>query len=115
MKFPTGMFLNSLFAAGLAMLLFALAGGPNLAARLLQNWPLRALGVVSYGVYLWHVPAMMAIRHWADPSWPGVFRQMAAFGLTMLLAGLSWVLIERPILRWSRSADRGHQSPARSP
>ena len=92
--------LNTLFAAGLAGLFYCLCGTNGLAHRVLSWSPLRGLGVVSYGFYLWHVPAMMAIRQFVDPDLMPWLRQSAALALSVGLALVSWLAVERPVQRW---------------
>ncbi len=67
------------------------------------SWrPLTALGRISYSVSLYHAMALALVaaylpaghRGWVGPS--GV-------GLSILLGGLSYALVERPSLRFSRS------------
>jgi peptidoglycan/LPS O-acetylase OafA/YrhL len=91
-----------------AVLIVALATGAGAVARALTAAPLRVLGRISYGLYLWHFPVLLALRE----SLGG--RAMAArdFGgyllagafLSLLAAGLSWVLIEQPALRRAHAA-----------
>jgi peptidoglycan/LPS O-acetylase OafA/YrhL/lysophospholipase L1-like esterase len=57
--------------------------------------PLRWIGVRSYGIYLWHYPVIvMTTPAGAKPSLPTAGLQIAA---SILLAALSWQLIEEPI------------------
>jgi peptidoglycan/LPS O-acetylase OafA/YrhL len=57
--------------------------------------PLRWIGVRSYGIYLWHYPVIvMTTPDNAKPSLPMAALQIAA---SILLAALSWQLIEEPI------------------
>ncbi|TGD87391.1 acyltransferase family protein [Mycolicibacterium sp. CH28] len=72
-------------------------GGP--VARVLAVRPLVWLGVISYGVYLWHWPIFLLLNGertgWS--SWP-LFA--ARCGATLIAATLSWWLIEGPVRRW---------------
>jgi lysophospholipase L1-like esterase len=63
---------------------------------LVLGWgPLRWIGVRSYGIYLWHFPVIvMTSPVNAKPSLPLAGLQIAA---SVLLAALSWELIEEPI------------------
>jgi peptidoglycan/LPS O-acetylase OafA/YrhL len=71
-----------------------LPGG--LPARLLSVAPLRGLGRISYGVYLWHWPVYIAAN--AERTGLQSWRLFAVrVGLTLTLAGLSYILIERPV------------------
>ena len=59
--------------------------------------PLAWLGVISYGVYLWHWPLMV---WFGIPSAQGsgrLLRGAAVAVLTIVVAGLSYHLVERPI------------------
>ena len=57
--------------------------------------PLRWIGVRSYGIYLWHYPVIvMTTPAGTNPSLPTAGLQIAA---SILLAALSWQLIEEPI------------------
>jgi len=59
---------------------------------------LRFLGVVSYGIYLWHVPVQFAVRdHWDDQH--AAIRVLLSLILTAVMVTLSWKLVEKPFLR----------------
>jgi peptidoglycan/LPS O-acetylase OafA/YrhL len=67
---------------------------------ILLSWrPLVWLGVISYGVYLWHWPIFLVLNG-QRTGWSG----LSLFGLrcvaTLAAAISSWWLIERPIRRW---------------
>lgn len=67
-------------------------------------WPLRQLGKISYGVYLWHLPIFTVLALpsvlIADP-----FQKTAlAVLLTLLLCYVSWFFVEKPFLRRKRHA-----------
>jgi peptidoglycan/LPS O-acetylase OafA/YrhL len=58
------------------------------------------VGTVSYGIYLFHVPVIAGLRRLLPAAHGGageVF--LIAFPATVALASLSFVLLERPILR----------------
>ena len=56
--------------------------------------PLVALGVVSYGAYLWNYPLTLWLHETAVPAGPAL-----AVVLTIVAATLSWMLIEKPLAR----------------
>jgi peptidoglycan/LPS O-acetylase OafA/YrhL len=64
------------------------------------GWALRArpliwLGIISYGVYLWHWPIFLWIGRTTDLRGWGLF--LAQVGVTVVVAVASFVLVERPI------------------
>jgi peptidoglycan/LPS O-acetylase OafA/YrhL len=64
--------------------------------------PLRALGRISYGVYLYHLPILFSLgMNQANLNGGGVpaTRIALAVALTMGLAIVSYVVLERPLLR----------------
>ncbi len=72
-------------------------GGP--VARVLALRPLVWLGVISYGVYLWHWPIFLVLNG-ERTGWSGYGLFAARCVATLAAAGLSWWLIEQPIRRW---------------
>ncbi|MEX2100856.1 MAG: acyltransferase [Acidimicrobiia bacterium] len=72
--------------------------GVNQLASVLKLRPLVGLGIISYGVYLWHWP----IGLWVTPDNTG-FDGLALFvvrvAITLAAALLSYVLVEQPIRR----------------
>jgi len=69
------------------------------AAPLLSARPLAALGRISYGVYLWHLPLFVLADTYVPP-FPG--RDAAKFAAAIAVAAISFRFVERPFL--SRSS-----------
>jgi len=69
----------------------------SLLARIIGCRPLRQLGRISYALYLLHLPIYDMLRHWyPDASTDQI--AVATFGLGVLVATLSWRLIESRVL-----------------
>lgn len=82
----------------------------GLIRRFLRNRIVQFVGLVSYGVYLWHELLIIKLREWAGAPADGIGGNfgklaLAVFACTLVLATLSYVLIERPLLR------RKHREP----
>jgi len=73
---------------------------------------------VSYGLYLWQLPAFRAVERWCE-SWPQLARAGAGLVLLAALTLVSWFAVERPMLavkerlsaRW-RAQDGRDAAPA---
>jgi peptidoglycan/LPS O-acetylase OafA/YrhL len=63
--------------------------------RVLSFPPLAALGKISYGVYLWHWPVIVATNPWGRTGGALVAKAAIALGLSIV----SWWVVERPFLR----------------
>jgi peptidoglycan/LPS O-acetylase OafA/YrhL len=95
-----------------AVLILAILDGRWAGRHLFEFRPLVALGVVSYAFYLWHLPVFFAIRYF-DPHWNDAVRVVVAFVATLSLTVLSWLLIERPLMRWGKRLEsRRHAADA---
>jgi peptidoglycan/LPS O-acetylase OafA/YrhL len=86
-------------AAGLAAIAVAVSLRP---ARLLSLPPLRFLGTISYGVYLWHLPVLLWLRTRGQLSDRPLDALVAVLLPTLAIATASWYLVERPCLRLHR-------------
>ena len=95
-------YLLALIAVGL--LLPALHGDPSrgLVRRVLANRVLVYLGLISYGAYLWHFAVLIQLDRWGFATVAAKTGQWIWFpaGLAggVLLATLSWYLLEKPLL-----------------
>lgn len=87
--------------------------------RLLRARALASLGLISYGVYMYHAPLYWAIdgfgatgETWIyDQPWTTKFLKVSS---SILLAAVSWFLIERPILRLKDRFDYDRSPTPRS-
>jgi len=91
--------------------------------RALDVAPLRWIGERSYGIYLWHWPLVVLLtyaltRTTADAGVP-VLIGLLSLALTLVLAELSYRLVEQPVRRhgfrgvWARVRGRLSSTPAR--
>lgn len=68
-------------------------------ARLLAVRPLVWLGTISYGIYLWHWPIFLVLNG-ERTGWSGGGLFGIRCAATLVLATVSWWVIEQPIQRW---------------
>lgn len=79
---------------GAALLIFA-GDGPSAISALLASPPLRAIGLISYSLYLWHWVILVFSKY-------ALFRELdavetaAMIALSFAMAALSWRFIELP-------------------
>jgi peptidoglycan/LPS O-acetylase OafA/YrhL len=71
----------------------------RLGTGLLGRWPLRWIGLRSYGIYLWHWPVFMVTRPELDVAVTGVPLLILRLAATLVLADLSYRFVETPIRR----------------
>ena len=93
-------------AAGFALIIagVAMATSHSRLGRALSWKPLVALGTVSYGVYLWHVPLLLAGRS-ADLLPQGtVLASALVLSISIALGALSWRFVESPAIAWARKS-----------
>ena len=87
-------------AAGFALIIAAVVCGSGRATRAVGVKPLAALGVISYGVYLWHLPLILALRQLG--LLPEYFppRLLIVLGVSIIAGLISWRVFERPVINW---------------
>ncbi|WP_299256705.1 acyltransferase family protein [uncultured Kushneria sp.] len=71
--------------------------------RLLSCRPMRFFGLISYSLYLWHWP-LISMTHMVLEKPPGLFLHVVLMVISIVLAWLSYRLIETPFRR-SRSSE----------
>ena len=122
-----GRYFTEYVAFGLIALLLVLPAtfsgdGPGLYRRLLRHPIPTWLGVVSYGIFLWQFPVLVAaLDLGAADWWPAhAFLVVAAVTLagTIVCAAISYYALERPLMRWGRRSfgsppPQGPVDPAR--
>ena len=101
-------------ALGFAAVVAAVAARPPAA---LSCAPLRGLGTISYGLYLWHLPVLLWLRFEGllpSAGFVGPWVEVAALSTVVAIA--SWVLVERPVIeaagRWRPWTRRVPSFPA---
>ncbi|MCW3015713.1 MAG: acyltransferase [Solirubrobacterales bacterium] len=78
--------------------------------RLLGLAPLAWVGLVSYGVYVWHWPVLMQLQRWdlgAAGVHPYVLWGVTGLLATLVLGALSYAVVERPALSLRRFVGPG--------
>ncbi len=89
-----GFFVAALAAAGVILSVVCSQRSP--IGLVLASPPLRGLGIISYGLYLWHFPLFL----WLDHGRTGL-TGWSLFGLRtavcLVVATASYVLVERPV------------------
>ena len=84
------------------------AGESNqgLTARLVGCGPLRAIGLISYSLYLWHWP-LLAFANYLHQGLPSLSTRVAAVCAAAILAVVSWRIVETPFRDKSIGRERG--------
>lgn len=90
------------------------------AGRLLDNRLSRFIAEISFGIYIWHflVIGLMArlappaFQSWLENGWSiWLWSSAIAIAISLLVATLSFYLLERPMVRWARGLERTPSSP----
>ncbi|MDX6689888.1 MAG: hypothetical protein QOG15_1345 [Solirubrobacteraceae bacterium] len=100
-------------AIGFALLIAGLAAAPHSAV--LGGRVLRGLGAISYPLYLWHVPVLIALRGYGLLPLDPLLALAVTIGPVLAISTLSWVLVERPVLEWSARRDERARAERQAP
>jgi len=104
-------YLISVIAFGLVALLLLLPAvfgfeGRGLVRRFLRNPLMVWLGLISYGIFLWHFPVLsFLLEHGISDLVPSLRFPVVAvttLAVTIVFAALSFYLVERPLMLWSK-------------
>ena len=82
--------------------------------RLLTLRPVAWIGLISYGIFLWHHPLtgkLTRVEDWT-PHGSFVLYTLVVFAVATTAATLSYYLLERPILRFKDPRPRRTARPA---
>lgn len=101
-------FWRTLLAMGCGAALGAAITCPLRGGGLLR--PVRYLGQISYGIYLWHLPVLTTLL--IQPALRGPYLYVIVLCGTILLSSISWHWLEKP---WLRGKNLSNQSTIRSP
>ncbi|HEY5955623.1 MAG TPA: acyltransferase family protein [Polyangiaceae bacterium] len=84
--------------ATLVLLACACQGQASWVGRMFMFQPLRSLGLISYGLYLWHWPIFVALTE-PRVHLSGLWLASLRLGVSLLVALVSYHFVERPIRR----------------
>jgi peptidoglycan/LPS O-acetylase OafA/YrhL len=100
----------TVFAAAVALVILGLLDDAWPATRVFALRGPRAVGRISYGLYLWHFPVYHAVIRYGW-EWPEGVRVVVAIGLAFGFALVSWYGLEQPLQRYRSKL----HAPARQP
>jgi peptidoglycan/LPS O-acetylase OafA/YrhL len=84
--------------AAAALIAGLVTGGDGLVGRLLATRPAVAIGVISYGLYLWHWPVIVILTA-GRTGLSGVPLALVQAGVALAASATSYLVVERPIRR----------------
>jgi len=88
----------------IALVIYGVASNCPLGRFLLGNRPIILLGVVSYSLYLWHLPVIDWLMRWDFLAhYQGYVLPIlliAALSISLGIAVVSYLIFERPFLMW---------------
>jgi peptidoglycan/LPS O-acetylase OafA/YrhL len=102
-----------------AVILWTLLSSRGLASRFLRSAPMRTLGVLSYGIYLWHPIGAALVKSDLGTLVPikqetvdflSVISFWSYLAATVVGAALTYIIIERPFLRVKDRFAPGHRA-----
>jgi peptidoglycan/LPS O-acetylase OafA/YrhL len=98
-------------------IMLGVPGHGGVPERLLTLRPVAWLGLISYGIFLWHHPLTGEFRHVQDWTTHGssIIYTLVVFAVAIAAATVSYYLVERPLLRFKdpRPRSRPPAEPSR--
>jgi peptidoglycan/LPS O-acetylase OafA/YrhL len=97
------------WGVGWALVLVGVLWGPRWLGIPLRWKPVRALGLMTFSIYLWHFPVAARVMALTDaPSGPftAFLRICTVFGFTLPFAVGSYLFVERPFMQLRRELER---------
>ncbi|HEX8854951.1 MAG TPA: acyltransferase [Thermoleophilaceae bacterium] len=91
---------------GFGLLVLAVVAGTGPAIAWSRFRPLVAVGVVSYALYLWHLPLMLFEERIGAVPGPLPLRWIALLVPSLAVAAASWLLVEKRVLAKVHRVDR---------
>jgi len=76
--------------------------------RVLAWRPLATIGLISYGLYIWHLPILLGVEGHIQSK---AVLTIVVLALSFTAAGVSWRLVEAPALRLKRRFESSHALP----
>ncbi|GAB3284781.1 acyltransferase family protein [Microbacterium lacusdiani] len=103
-----------------ALVLFVAAprsdGGVPRVARTLETWPFVQAGLISYSVYLWHMPVIAFLERAGFPRQEGLAGWLGmvalVFAITVGLSFATYHLVEKPAMRFGKARTPRVADPA---
>jgi peptidoglycan/LPS O-acetylase OafA/YrhL len=94
-----------------AVFILGLGYRPNLLTRLFEIRPMVYLGLISYGLYLWHVPSGTWVlenipAQWGRPGTTFLILLAAGGAFTLAWAAFSYEFVEKRFLAMKRTASK---------
>jgi len=115
-RFVPDTFEDTAFAVGFGAAIFFVAlpsrsGAPGLLARTLELAPIRYVGLISYSLYLWHIPVIWLVYRLGfvapDTGWGLFLNSLLVLAVSVGFASVTYYLVEKPALRLKRRTDKG--------